>query len=242
MKKTGTLLLFLAILTSCKTVVVNKQTQKIAFSALELATIGKTKPNLQINNFEINAIPQLNQKIRITSKVLPFSRTTFKAYKRASKLQGKKVTIKYVDSLSQKPTFAVLKIVDQVTLLQELNAEYNSTVFNYLKTVPKASIITSISMAFEPSILEEINQADELYLSNIKFKKYELELYKNKKLHKTIELTKGTVFTYELASFCWGKTRYQPILVNIISEHSKCENSTYNSYQLAEKEKHSIKY
>ena len=71
MKKISALLLFV-IVASCKTVIVNKQTQKIASSALELATIGITKPNLQINNFEVNAIPQLNEKIRVTAKILPF--------------------------------------------------------------------------------------------------------------------------------------------------------------------------
>ncbi len=71
------ILLLFVVISSCKTVIVNKQTQKIASSALELATIGITKPNLQINNFEVNAIPQLNVKIRVIAKILPFNKTTF---------------------------------------------------------------------------------------------------------------------------------------------------------------------
>lgn len=243
MKKIHALLLFLVIVTSCKTVVVNKQTQKIASAALELATIGKTKPNLQINAFEINAIPQLNQKIRVTAMVLPFNKTTFKAYVKAATLQGKKSTVKYVDSLPNKPTYVVVKIADNVTLLEELNSEHNVTVFNYLKTVPDANVITAISMVFNQDILNEISQAEELYLSNVKYKKYDLELYKNGKLHKTIELTTGTTFTYKLSSFCWGENgRHQPILVDVIDEHSNCNNNTFSNYQKVEKKKQAIKF
>lgn len=237
------ILLLFIVISSCKTVIVNKQTQKIASSALELATIGITKPNLQINNFEVNAIPQLNEKIRVTAKILPFNKATFKAYTKASNLQGRQSIVKYVDSLPNKPKYVVLKITDKVLLLNELNSEYNTTVFNYLKTVPTAKIITAISMVFEPSVLNDINQAEELYLTNKKYKKYDLELYKNKKLYKTIELTKGTAFSYKLSSFCWGEnSRHQPILVNIVDEHSGCNNNTYNSYQQVEKKKYIIKF
>jgi hypothetical protein len=159
------------------------------------------------------------------------------------KLQGKKSTLNYVDSLPNKPTFVILQIADKVSLLNQLNSDYNTTVYNYLKIAPTAKVVTTISMVFEPTILNEISQAEELYLNNTKFKKYDLELYKNKRLYKTIELTKGTVFSYELASFCWGEnTRHQPILVNITGENSKCNNNTYNSYQKIEKKKYSIKY
>lgn len=243
MKKIHSLLLFLVIVTSCKTVVVNKQTQKIASAALELATIGKTKPNLQINAFEINAIPQLNQKIRVTAMVLPFNKTTFKAYVKAATLQGKKSTVKYVDSLPNKPIYVALKIADNITLLEELNSEHNVTVFNYLKTVPDANVITALSMVFDTSILNEISQAEELYLSNVKYKKYDLELYKNGKLHKTVELTTGTTFTYKLSSFCWGENnRHQPILVDIIDEHLNCNDNSYNSYQQVVKNKKTFKF
>ncbi|MFA5297535.1 MAG: hypothetical protein WC389_04930 [Lutibacter sp.] len=243
MKKTATILLFLAILTSCKTVVVNKQTQKIASSALELATIGKTKPNLQINTFEINAIPQLNKKIRVTAMVLPFNRAAFKAYIKAANLQGKRNVVKYVDSLSNKPMYVALKITDNVTLLEELNGGHNVTIFNYLKTVPNANMISEISMVFDASILSEIDQAEELYLSNVKYKKYDLELYRNGSLHNTIELTKGITFAYKLSSFCWGENgRHQPILVDIIDEHLNCNNNTQNSFQKVIKKKQSIKF
>jgi len=242
-KKTHTLLLFLAIVSSCKTVIVNKQTQKIASANVELATIGITKPNLQINAFEINAIPQLNQKIRVTAMVLPFNKTSFKAYVKAATLQGKKSMVKYVDSLPNKPTYVALKIMDNITLLKELNSEHNTTVFNYLKTVPDAKMITAISTVFDPDILSEISQAEELYLSNVKYKKYDLELYKNGKLHKTIELTKGTTFTYKLSSFCWGENnRHQPILVDIIDEHSNCNDNSYNSYQQVVNNKKTFKF
>lgn len=241
-KKINILLLFV-IVVSCKTVVVNKQTQKIAASALELGTIGTSRTNLQINAFEINAIPQLDQKIRVKAMVIPFNKGTFKAYSKSLKFQGKKSKIKYVDSLPNKPKFITLKIVDKITLLNELISEKNKTVLNYLKIEPKANIIIGISMVFDNHILSEITQADELYLSNVKYKKYELELYKNKKLHKTITLSKGTTFTYNLSSFCWSRNkRHEPILVNLNSGNSKCKNNTYNSYLDAKPKPQKIKF
>lgn len=80
--------------------------------------------------------------------------------------------VKYVDSLLN-TTYVVFKITDNVTLLEELNSEHNTTVFNYLKTVLDAKMITAISMVFNQDILSEISKAEALYLSNVKYKKYD---------------------------------------------------------------------
>lgn len=238
------ILLLVVIITSCKTVYINKQQQKIAASPLELATIGKTTPNVQINNFEINAIPRLSNKLRLIATVLPFNKSGFKAYTKAAILQGKRdKTIAYIDSLTIKPTFVNFKIADKVTLLNELNKDGNSPVFNYLKNTPNAKIITSISIVFDALLLDEIKQAETMYLSNAKHKKYVLELYKNNKPYKTIDFSTGVTFTYQISSFCWKKNyRNQIKLANIVNHHTDCKNDLFKNYPKIKKKKSSFKF
>lgn len=231
MKNSYFVIVLLVFVTSCKTVYINKQQQKVASSAIELATIGEGKMNLEINAFQTTSIPTYKKKLRISSQILEFSNATFRAFKNASKLQGKKVSVKYVDSLPNKPVFVTISISDKVSVINQLNENFNKEVLSYLQTVPEAKMISTVSMVFTNKLVEEIREAEEVYLVNKKFKKYDLQLYKNKKLFKTIDLSKGTVFAYQWSSFCWSKNgRELPKLVNLNFNSSKCKNNTYNSY------------
>ncbi len=241
--KNSYIVLLLIILTSCKTIVVNNQIQKMASSPLELGTIGKTEFNLQINNFEIAAIPQFKKKIRVTATLLPFNKSTFKTFTKASVLQGKNSSIKYIDSLQVKPNYVLLKITDIVRLIEELNSEHNTSVINYLKVEPNAKIITTVTMTFDMNTLNEIIQAEEIYLSTVKYKKYSLELYKNNTLVKTIALSNGAVFSYKVSSFCWGENdKKQLEIVKLSDNNSKCTKNTNKSYQQLEKKKFNFKF
>lgn len=242
MKKISFLIL-LVISISCKTVSIKKQPQRIASSAIELGTIGVLKPNLEINAFQTVGIPKYKEKIRVQFSIFPYNKLTFNALKKASKLQGKKVTLQYVDSLPNKPTYVTFTIADKVAIIQQLKSEENSTIIEHLKIAPTSKLVTTVSINFDSTIIKNINQAEEIYLVNTKHKKYHLALYKNSVLFKTVEFSKGVVFAYKIVSFCWGEnSRHQPILVNITGENSKCSKNTYNSYQQVEKKKYSIKY
>jgi len=236
-------LLLLIILTSCKTIVVNKQIQKMASSPLELGTIGKTKFNLQINNFETLAIPEFSKKIRVVAMVLPFNKSIFKSFIKATVLQGKNRDIKYVDSSIIKPSYVQLKITDIVRLIEELNSEHNTSIINYLKVAPNAKIITTVTMVFDTDILNEIKQAEEIYLSTAKYKKYSLELYKNSTLVKTITLSNGTIFSYKVSSFCWKKNDKKLLeIVKLSDDNSKCIKNTNKSCQQLKKKKSNFKF
>jgi hypothetical protein len=238
--KKFSIILLLVIFVSCNTVYITKQQQKIASSALELATIGIIKPNLQINNFEVQAIPKLNQKIKVNATLFKFNKSTYKAFNKANKLQGDKNKIEYIDSIADKPAFLVLDIVDKVSLLKNLKEDSNVEIINYLKYSPKAKIITTVTMVFDTNTLNEIKKAEEIYLSA---KKYNLELYKNNKLVKTIALSKGMVFSYKLLSFCWGENdKHQIELIKLIDNNTKCNNNTYNNYEQFKSKKAYIKF
>lgn len=240
-KKWSVIFLFIGFV-SCKTVTIHEQTQQIATAAIELLTIGIQDSNLQTTNFETAIIPQLNKKVRVHALMLPFDKTTNKAYLAAAVSQGKKSTINYVDSLPNKPNYLTLKVIDKVTFLNELNSDYNNAEVHYLKTMDKAKLVTTISLVLDEYTMTEIKQADEVYISNKKFKKYQLELYENNQFSKEIELTTGTVFAYKLSTFCWGKnSKRQTAIVNIIDENSKCIKPTYPNFQKSE-EKNAFKF
>lgn len=242
-KKLIFLMLILAFV-SCKTVIINTQTQKIANSNIELLSIGETDVNIQSAVFEMSAIPHLEQKIRLSALVLPFNKATYKAYQKAAKLQGKKAEVRYIDSLPHKPSYLTLKIADKVTFIDELNDDKNSTVINYLKTVKEANLVTALTLAFDAKTIELIRQAEEIYITNEKFKKYHLLLYKNKKLLKEIEFSKGISFAYQLSSFCWNVDKFgKPVILNIVDENSKCPNNTYDDIgKIKQQKKYSIKF
>lgn len=241
--KKNYLLLLLIILTSCNTVYITKQQQKIASSSLELASIGIIKPNLQINNFEVQAIPKLNQKIKVNATLVQFSKTTYKAFKKANKLQGSRKKVEYIDSIAKKPTFLILDIVAKVSLLKTLKEQLNIEIVDYLKHSPEAKIITRVSIVFDTAILNEFKNIEEIYLSASMRNKYSLELYKNNILVKTIALSKGMVFSYKLSSFCWGENdKHQIELIKLIDNNTKCNNNTSNNYEKFKSKKAYIKF
>lgn len=240
-KKWSVIFLFIGFV-SCKTVTIHEQTQQIATAAIELLTIGVQDSNLQTTSFETAIIPQLNQKVRVHALMLPFDKTTNKAYLAAAVSQGKKSTVNYVDSLPIKPNYLTLNVIDKVTFLNELNRDYNKAEVHYLKTMGKAKLVTTISLVFNNQTIAEIAQADELYITNKKYKKYHLELFENNQFLKEIELTNATVFAYKLSTFCWGKnSKRQTAIINIIDENSKCIKPTYSDFQKSE-EKNAFKF
>lgn len=240
-KKWSVIFLFIGLV-SCKTVTIHKHTQQRATTAVELLTIGVQDSNIQTTSFETAIIPQLNEKVRVRALMLPFNKSTNKAYLVAAASQGEKNIVNYIDSLPVKPNYLTLNVIDKVTFLNELNSDYNNAEVHYLKTMDNAKLVTTVSLVFDTQTMIEISKADEIYISNKKLKKYQLELYKNKQFLKEIELTTATVFAYKLSAFCWGKnSKNKTAILNIIDANSKCIKPTYSDFQKS-KEKNIFKF
>lgn len=144
MKKIYFLLILAVLVSSCKTVRINKQQQRIASSAIELGTIGELNSNLEINAFQTISIPKYQERIRVQIAILPHNKSTFEALKRASKLQGKNVAVKFIDSLVTKPKYVSFQLADFVSIVSQLNLEENTSVIEYLKIAPKSKLVTTI--------------------------------------------------------------------------------------------------
>jgi len=143
-KKIYFLLILAVLVSSCKTVRINKQQQRIASSAIELGTIGELNSNLEINAFQTISIPKYQERIRVQIAILPHNKSTFEALKRASKLQGKNVAVKFIDSLVTKPKYVSFQLADFVSIVSQLNLEENTSVIEYLKIAPKSKLVTTI--------------------------------------------------------------------------------------------------
>ncbi len=242
MKKIIVSLLLLLIIASCKTITNQSKNQKITDSAVELLTIGNSNSKLSTSSFSTDAIPVLKQKIRINASELTFNKTLFKSYDNSAKLQGKENPLTYIDSIPQKPSYILLKIMDKVTLIEELNSDYNKTVFEYLKSTAYTQLISEISIVFDERTKQAVKNAEEIFIINEKYKKYSLALYKNGEQFEQIELSKGITFSYKLSTFCWAENkRKQGVIVNIVDKGNDCSPNTYDSYQEIEK-KHSFKF
>lgn len=206
--------------------------QKDASTSIELGAIGIMSSRLVQNQFQINAIPSLEQKIRVKSIAKFFDKTTISYYNKNQPDTTK--TITYIDSLTIQPKYLQLEIIDKVTLLEELNAKSNKTVVAYLKTAENTLFISSVSIKFPEMIQNNIQNAEEIFLMNSDNKKYVLALFNKNKLSEIIEFSTGDIFEYETSNFCWGVNDKHNIVITDITD-GKCGKNTYKTYHKAHK-------
>ncbi|MGY3793194.1 hypothetical protein [uncultured Aquimarina sp.] len=224
---------------SCRSISVNKSAMHTATTTpVALGVIGIHENQMRNTDFQVTAIPNYQQNIRVGVTPVHFDNTTYKAYLQAS--TQNKQQIKYVDSLEKKPKFLKLEIIDWVGLISELEQDYNQQTISYLKRQKDAEIIASVSMAVNQQILLEIQQAEAVFLVNKKYKQYELALVKDGKPHKYIDFGNTTLFGYRLSYFCWGENEKRRVsLFDIVDENDQCPKNTYKN---ADKAKENINY
>ena len=245
MKKSTYLTVLVVIFTlfSCKTIPINQEFQKIADRSYELGYIGTDKLTIINTTFEVKSIPNLNSKIRVSATIKPFTKLSFNGYLKALKLQGKKATLKYIDSLPIKPKHVTFELLDKVTLISELNSIANKETFEYLKIDKDPKIITVVSGVFDSSLMNQLQIADVIFLNQKAYKKYQIQLYKNQKLIGEFNLSDGTIFSYSTNRFCWGTdTKHHLKLMNLIPKNNKCSKGTSANYQTIKKEKYKLKF
>ena len=206
--------------------------QKDASTSIELGAIGIMSSGLVQNRFQINAIPTLEQKIRVKSISKYFDKTTISYYNKNQPDTTK--TLTYIDSLKIQSKYLQLEIIDKVTLLEELNAQPNKKVVDYLKTTENILFISSVSIKFPEMLQNSIQNAEEVFLVNSDNKKYVLGLFNKDKCSETIEFSTGDIFEYETSNFCWGVNDKHTIVITDIT-NGKCGKSTYKTYYKSHK-------
>ncbi|MCF6297913.1 MAG: hypothetical protein L3J08_08025 [Flavobacteriaceae bacterium] len=213
--------------------------QKSLSSTIELGVIGTVNHSLIQNQFQINAIPVLKQKIRVTVTTKQFDKFSTKRYNKFQQKESDKIT--FIDSLENHDNYIQLNLIDKVTLIEEINASHNKNVVTYLKTASAPLLITTITTTFSKLIQKNIINADALYLMNNRNKKYVLQLYKKGKLTETVEFSKANIFNYKTSNFCWIENDKHNFEISDIS-NERCSKNTYKNYNKAVKNKKEFKF
>ncbi|MDY7394238.1 hypothetical protein UMM65_03220 [Aureibaculum sp. 2210JD6-5] len=236
------LLCMVLLWVSCKTVQVNQLAQKTTKIVVELGTIGEVNKKLETTVFQTTAVPNYQQKIRISANIVAFNNNTFNAYAKAATQQHQKIKVTYIDSVANKPGYANLQILDKVQLINELNAAHNKGVNAYLQNTKNNVLVTKVSAYFDSIDLQNISQAEEVYLINNKPQKYSLELVKNGKVFSNIDVSKAVPFAYRTSAFCWKKERGQISIANLVKQNESCARETYRNVAKLNKKIDYFKY
>jgi hypothetical protein len=223
--------LFLLIFVfSCQTLKVKNESFKTSKSNVELGVLGESKTLLGVkNNFQTNAFITLNEKIKVEVAIVPFTKQINKVYQEKAKFNQNLAKVKYIDSLPNKPEAVSLKIADISLLVNELNQEYNSTQYTFIKDNERTSIVTSLLVYLSQEELNKIRLADSYYLIQTDVAKYNISLYKQGKKAEVLDLATSTILGYEVSKFCWSenqKGKWQ--IGDIVNKNSSCKGETYS--------------
>lgn len=176
--------------------------------------------------YTTTSIPEYDQPIKLSVTKLPFTKKTYQKYSTEQKKRSLPFTVGYTDFIPEKPSYVHLAITDKVTVIDALNSEVNLGVKNYLKNNIKSCLVTGVSVAFSAEDVLAISGADDVFWTKNGTKTYTLQLYTDNKPTKAISLTKGAVFDFTTADFCWKEDyRHLPAIVDITT--GKCPKKSY---------------
>lgn len=237
-RKNNLLILLLFISISCSVVREHEQKQQLSITTAELGTIGTANKSLLGNDFRQIGVPKLSKKVRVYAKALPFDKSTYKSYASLMKKSGQANTVILSDTLSDKnPVYIKFTITDLITMADALNASENHGLQTYLDNDNRYKMISAVTAVVPAQMHQQLINAEEIYLSQHGPNKLGLELIKDGKLHKKLNLASFTPFDYELSSFCWGKdNRNRNCIRAIVPGNSSCPKDTYKkAYKLDKK-------
>lgn len=200
----------LFLFVNCKSVFTDFKTSE----AIQLGTIIKQDGFNSQRNIQHVAKPVFKQPIPLYVKRTAFTKTSYKSFLRAKETQNSHLNISFDDSISTRPYYVRIGILGRVDVLSALANKLNTPVLDFLKTSRKNAIITEVSMAVSPDILEILTKSDQIFLrSEHSNNLYAFMRYgEDGDLHK-INVKSSVVFGYKRAGFCWEETNRQPLKI-----------------------------
>lgn len=231
------------VATGCKSVYLGQIGQERTIQQVTLGSIGLEKNSIIQSEFNCSGMPSYNQPIKVSVVLVPFNKQTFSLFSKAKAVQSADFSIRYVDSLDNKPNFVKLEIADKVTAIQALNHQSNLGVKNYLEHETDAVIISSISMAFNQNDLEDVSKANAVFLIEKGMKNYALQLHQKGGEIKIVTFNQGVVFGFGTSSCCWqANNRHNTNIVDLVSGVRSCPNGTYKSAKRAKSKIETIQF
>ncbi len=227
--------LIIIVCTSCKSLVVHKKTLHTGETMpVAIGVIGVQENTIKRSYFKNVTLPVYEQPIRINASLIDFTSKSYKKYYQAVK--NKEKIVRFVDTLKKKPQYIKLEIIDNVSILTALEGKENKKTIEYLKSQPDSRMVTTIVMSLPPEDLQKIITAETIFLKNTNYKQYSLSLQGKDEKKQQLSFSRGTIFGYELSSFCWGENNRNRITIfDFVSENERCSKGTYKKAEKAVK-------
>ena len=223
------LIIVLIILSSCKTIKVKNDIFTVSSDEVELGSMGRSKSYDFQSEFNVRSIPKLDNKIRLHVEVIPFTKKLHKIYTNKYKFDQNLPKVSFIDSIPEKPEIVLLRIMDVVGLIGELNSNYNSDILTLMRDTENIEMISSIVVSLPKLEIEKIKQSDAVYLVNKDDRKLTLALYKDGKPTSSVNINGGKNIGYRISKFCWASTDRGKWYIADITENATCHGNSSES-------------
>jgi len=230
------------VLQSCKTFIVDSKNSTVTQRAVSLLHIGDEEDLLLESNYKNSAIVTTTQPIKVIVASNSFTKQSYKAFLKANALQNKAITVKYVDSLENKPVYVSVTLANKVAVLDAFKEKQNSSLREYLSLQDDARLITSISLVTNKARLTKINTAEEVFITPFGLKSYALELYSGGRLEERILFTETVVFAYNTSGICWKENKKHQLEIVDFVEGYGCPSKTFKNANRAKKKINYFKF
>jgi len=214
------LLLIIGCFSSCSTL---KYTSSVDEKLPELGSVGLFKSYALGDVNQSKGIVNLAQPILLRiEKIKIAPRDLFKS--------KDSVKVRTKDS-----TLIRLSIVDNVSLLQQLNSD--QSMMNYLKQSQNNSVVTSITLDVNSLEMDQLMRADELYLVKNRETTLSVEMRDNGSKKSTFEFSQGIIVSYNSSEFCWGQNRKNRLeIFDLVPNGNSCNDNLYKTAKKAKVE------
>ena len=205
-------------------------------STLQLGAIVESS-GLINHNLEIKTTPELKNPVRLNLQTKEFNKNSFNNYMRA--FEGTNVTIKYHDSLKQKPSFLTFEIVDDVVYSEMINNPPG--LLEFIESSNDTRVVTAISFVVRKTV--NIDLSHTFFLEADNNNTYRIAFYSENERKGHFSFNELNVFGYQLSSFCWGlDKRGTAKVMDIVEEGKSCDRPLQRSPEKLKKSKNLFDY
>lgn len=216
--------MLLALLLICCTPIKNLKNKNSFIPSL--GAVGKNNTSVLGKNFQQLGAPHIAEPLALSVREVQFSKSMFKTYQAFKENQGAKPVIMYSDSVTVKPKYLSLEILDKVSLQSQLNNDGNKAVREYLTQDDGYALISQISFLATSEIKDHFRTAKSIFLVENSNGSLEIKIL-NGKEKKVLNFLDIKIFEYDVSGFCWGKDRYGQLKIKAITNKTdKCPKGT----------------
>lgn len=228
----------LLIFSSCSSISITPETK---YAYPNLATVGQQDKSLLSRQFISSGAPEITSSIAVSFNSYPFTKSRFADYEKAMRAQGKTPKVVYVDTMENKPQYAVFRIKDFVGLQVLINQEENEGLRTYLATDQNQELVYEIHALLPGNILEGDLEGIQFELLQVEGKRTLRAIHG--KNTSEVPMESLQIFDFESTNFCWTKDARGQLQVAAINiDGGRCPGNATNNPQELLKPSNYLKY